>query len=199
MEIKETALKYGEYTYADYAGWDDEKRYELIDGFVYMMSSPSEAHQTISLELSRQLGNFLRGNPCKAFVAPFDVCLFGKGDSDTTVVQPDLLIVCDKSKLDGRRCNGAPDMVVEILSPSTASKDRLLKFKKYLEAGVKEYWIVDPAYMTVTVNILSDGVYTGQMYGIIDEDGKTIEDSELPVHILDGCVIKLNDIFDEGI
>jgi Uma2 family endonuclease len=175
------------YTYADYEKWDDEKRYELIDGAIHVMEpGPGQAHQEISGELSRQLGNFLRGKPQKVFHAPFDVCLNAKGDNDYTVVQPDLLVVCDLTKLDGKRCDGAPDMAVEILSPSTQGKDRLLKFNKYMEAGVREYWIIDPKDEIISVNILKNGEYVTKMYG---------NTGSIPVHVLEGCIISIDDLF----
>jgi len=190
--IKESLLKDEQYsaekryTYADYASWDDEIRYELIDGVPYLMSSPSQTHQKISMELSRQLANFLKGKPCEVYHAPFDVCLNAMGDEDNTVVQPDILIVCDISKLDGKRCNGAPDMVVEILSPSNKSHDSLLKFNKYMQTGVREYWVVDPNAKTVRVCILNGGKYEMQDYSATDT---------VPVHVLDGFLINMREVF----
>jgi len=176
------------YTYADYASWDDENRYELIDGLVYMMSAPSQAHQEISGEIFRQLANFLKGKPCKVFPAPFDVCLNAAGDKDDTVVQPDLIVVCDKSKLDGKRCNGAPDMAVEILSPSNRKQDTVWKVNKYLQAGIHEYWMIDPDAQTVQVCILKDGQYDVEEYSNTDT---------IPVHVLDGCIINMQEVFAE--
>ena len=195
MEVKETAKTYERYTYADYARWDDEGRYELIDGAVYMMASPSQAHQEVLVELCGQFRGILKDKPCKVFVAPFDVCLNGAGDEDDTVVQPDILVVCDKSKLDGKRCNGAPDMVAEILSPSTSGRDRFIKFNKYLQAGVREYWIVDPTDKIVTVYILKDGEYFSRVYGSADE-GST---AEAPVNVAEGCKINIKELFGEEI
>ena len=175
------------YTYADYASWDTEDRYELIDGAAYMMSAPSQAHQKISMEFSRQLANFLKRKPCEVFAAPFDVCLNAAGDNDDSVVQPDLLIVCDKSKLDGKRCNGAPDMAIEILSPSNRKHDTVRKLNKYLQTGVHEYWMVDPDAQTVKVCILKGGNY----------DTKDYADTDIiPVHVLDGCTIDMQEVFD---
>jgi Uma2 family endonuclease len=189
--VKESLRQYSaekQYTYADYASWDDGNRYELIDGEVFLMSAPSQVHQTILGELFYQLYSYLKGKPCKIFVAPFDVCLFGLGDDDKTVVQPDLLVICDKSKLaDGKRCNGSPDMVIEILSPSNRSRDMLLKFNKYLSAGITEYWIIDPEIKSVHVHILENGRYTTNAFG---------KDEIVPVHILDGCQINMKDVFD---
>jgi Uma2 family endonuclease len=147
------------YTYADYLSWDTDKRYEIINGRAYMMSSPSVSHQAISRELSGQFWNFLRAKSCQVFAAPLDVRLFPKDDSsDDTIVQPDLLIVCDAAKLaDGKSCRGAPDMVVETLSSSNTPNSLLLKFNQYLAAGVREYWIVVPETKTVQVHILEEG------------------------------------------
>ncbi|MDR0453048.1 MAG: Uma2 family endonuclease [Treponema sp.] len=146
------------YTYADYLGWETDKRYELIDGEAYMMSSPSVRHQTISRELLVQFGNFLKGKPCEVFAAPLDVRLFPREDGgDNTVVQPDLLVVCDKAKLeDNRSCRGAPDLVIEIFSPSNTNSILLLKFNQYLAAGVREYWVIVPETRTVQVHILGE-------------------------------------------
>jgi Uma2 family endonuclease len=190
MEVKETAMKYEYYTYADYAEWDDGNRYELIDGVPYMMSSPSLAHQEILVELVGQLRELLKGKPCKVLMAPFDVCLNAAGDRDNTVVQPDLMVICDKSKLDGKRCDGAPDMVAEILSPSNPNHDRVKKFNKYLQAGIREYWIVDPTNKVISAHILKNGEYVVKSYS--SDEAETI-----PVHVLDGCTIDLMDIFAE--
>ena len=175
------------YTYADYANRGDDIRYELIDGVIYMMTPPpTRIHQAISGELYYQLRHFLSGKPCEVYAAPFCVRLNPDSDDDT-VLEPDLLVVCDKSKLGDAGVNGAPDMIVEILSPSTARRDRVLKFNKYLHAGVREYWIVDPGDKTVSVHILKGGSYVTSAY----TDADTI-----PVHVLDGCTINMKDIFE---
>ena len=146
------------YTYADYCTWGEDVRCELIDGVVYDMSpAPGWVHQGLSMNFLIQLGSFLEGKTCKVFHAPFGVRL--NADDDDTVVQPDIVVICDRSKLSGAGCEGAPDMVIEILSPSTASKDMLIKFNKYLMAGVREYWIVDPQTQVVRVCILNNGRY----------------------------------------
>ena len=182
LEVEEPARKY---TYKDYLNSDDDIRYELIDGVIYMMSSPSQAHQDISGELYGRLWNFLRGKPCKVYHAPFDV-LLNADTTDDTVLQPDLLVVCDMAKLDGKSCVGAPDMVIEILSPSTSKKDRIIKLNRYLQAGVREFWIVDPDDKGVTVYILKNGEYIVRAY----------EDTDIaPVHVLDGCRINLPEVF----
>jgi Uma2 family endonuclease len=144
------------YTYADYLEWDEGERYEILGGEAYMMASPSVFHQTISMKLSTQFQNFLEGKPCRVFAAPLDVRLFPREDnSDDTVVQPDILVVCDESKLaDNRSCRGAPDLVIEILSPSNSDILLFLKFQNYLRAGVQEYWLVNPETREVQVHVL---------------------------------------------
>ena len=185
MHVGESARQY---TYADYEKIDDDNRYEIIDGVIYLMSAPGIPHQNISQELSLQLGNFLRDKPCKVFAAPVDVCLNAAGDGDKTVVQPDIIVVCDKSKLDRKRCNGAPDMAIEILSPSSTSHDMLRKFNKYLNAGVREYWIVNPESKLVHVCLLKEGAYEITDY---------LSGGTAPVSILNGCEIDLDRVFHE--
>jgi Uma2 family endonuclease len=179
------------YTYADFLEWDESLRAEIIDGEVYMMAPPVRAHQEISGEMYGQFWAFLKGKPCKVYPAPFGVRLFPKEDlSDDTVVEPDIVVVCDHSKLDDRGCNGAPDLVIEILSPSNPSHDRLVKFRKYLAAGVREYWIVDPEQKIVEVHILDAGRYITTVYGAGDE---------VPVSVLPGCIITLRDVFAQAV
>ncbi len=159
------ALKQEErFTYGDYLTWDDGERWELIDGVPYNMSpAPRLRHQAISRELLTEFALHLRGNSCQVFAAPFDVRLPELDESDDlveTVVQPDLSIICDRTKLDDAGCRGAPDLIVEILSPSTADKDLKVKFHRYQRAGVREYWIVDPTGSTVQIYTLGvDGKY----------------------------------------
>ncbi|MCL1919032.1 MAG: Uma2 family endonuclease [Peptococcaceae bacterium] len=175
------------YTWADYIAWDEKIRCELIDGMLYMMTAPSVMHQNICGSLFYQLFDFLKGKPCKVFIAPFDVRLdIDKGDD--TVVQPDILVVCDKEKLDQKGCLGAPDLVVEILSPSSGTLDKVLKFNKYLQAGVREYWIVDPDSKAVNVYVLENGKYVASAYS---------EEDSMPSHVLEGCTITLADVFAE--
>ena len=177
------------YTYADYASWETDEKYELIDGVSYLMSpAPLIRHQDISIKLGAKLFNFLEGKPCKVFMAPVDVCLFAGGDDDDTVVQPDILVVCDRSKLDGKRCNGAPDMIIEILSPTSAKHDLIIKFNKYQQAGVREYWVVNPDNKIVSVHILENGRYVTSAYSDTDT---------VSVHVLDGCEIDLREVFEE--
>ena len=136
--------------------------------------------------LYRQLAIFLDDKPCEVFIAPVDVCLNAAGDGDDDVFQPDIMVVCDHEKITEKYINGAPDMVIEILSPSTAMRDRLLKFNKYQRSGVREYWIVDPDYKTVQVHILESGRYFTTSYG---------ESSNVPVFVLEGCEISLPDVY----
>ena len=173
------------YTYEEYRAWDDDQLWELIDGVPYASPAPVRKHQDISVNLVGQFFNFLKGKPCKVYHPPFEVRLNIDTYGDT-VVHPDLVIVCDESKLDDIGCKGAPDMVAEILSPSTARHDKLVKFNQYLKAGVREYWIVDPDKRTVAVHILENGKYTTTTYG---------EEDTVPVHVLEGCGIVLSDVF----
>lgn len=181
------------YTYADYLAWDESERIELLDGKPVLMAPPSRAHQKISMEISRQLANYLEGKKCEVYAAPFAVRLF-EGVEDMpenvqTVLEPDITVVCDKSKLDGHGCKGAPDMVVEILSPSTARHDRLVKLGQYQRAGVREYWIVSPDEKTVQVFLLENGLlFPHEVYG------KT---EVAKVNALDGCFIELAKVFTE--
>jgi len=146
----------GNYTYEDYLSWDDDERWEIIDGWAYMMAAPNEEHHDISWALSLKLESYFRGKPCKPYAAPFEVRLFphNKRQREQGLVQPDLFVVCDRNKSDGQRINGAPDLVVEILSPATSSYDCVTKLNKYKKAGVKEYWIVDPGNRIVHVCML---------------------------------------------
>lgn len=135
------------FTYANYCDWPDDERWELIDGEAYAMAAPSRAHQTAVGELFRQIANYLMGKPCRPFIAPFDVRLPDRQEVDdevTTVVQPDISVICDPDKLDDRGCRGAPDWVIEVLSPSTAARDQIEKLAVYERAGVPEVWLVHP-------------------------------------------------------
>ena len=135
------------YSYADYLTWKFQERLELIKGKIFKMSpAPRRIHQEISRDLLTEMNFFLKGGKCNVFSAPFDVRLPKSNAEDEiyTVVQPDICVVCDPSKLDDAGCVGAPDLIVEILSESTAKKDKTNKFELYQECGVKEYWIVSP-------------------------------------------------------
>lgn len=154
----------GKYTYKEYSQWPDDERWELIDGTPYAMTAPSRLHQDVVFELAGQVRNSLLGSDCKGYVAPFDVRLPSDDKADDqqvdTVVQPDLLVVCDQDKLDDKGCLGAPDWVVEVISPSTALIDLNLKRDLYQTHGVQEYWIVHPLDRWVMVYLLDEaGAY----------------------------------------
>lgn len=152
------------YTYADYLKWKWEERVELLKGKIMKMSAPSTRHQAISMNLSALLFSFLKNETCKVFHAPFDVRLpvqnKKKDNEVTTVVQPDLCVICDKNKIDKRGCIGAPDIMIEILSPGNNKKELQNKFELYEEAGVLEYWIVAPAEEMIIIWYLEDGKYS---------------------------------------
>jgi Uma2 family endonuclease len=200
MNTIQLAQKQQHYTYTDYLEWDEDVRAEIIDGAVYAMSPPATYHQMISMSLATKIANFLEGKSCKVFAAPFGVRLSPKEDrSDDIVVEPDIAVICDVSKLDERGCNGAPDLIIEILSPATAQKDRFFKFNKYLEAEVREYWIVDPETKMIQIHLLDHGRYITSVYGICDPDDenqKYVSDLA-PVSILPGLIIDLKQIFGE--
>ena len=151
------------YTYADYYKWKFEERVELIKGKIFRMSpAPSPNHQRILSRINTEIGYYLKGRKCEVFPAPFDVRISRRSAQDMdiiTVLQPDLCIVCDRSKIDDRGCLGAPDLVVEILSPGNSKKEVKNKYDVYEEAGVKEYWMVDPTHQTLQINLLENGKY----------------------------------------
>ncbi len=148
------------YTFADCLEWSENDRIEIIYGDAYMMSPPSFAHQSILMELAAMIHGFLDDKPCQVLPAPFGVRLFEQNKDNPedvdTVVEPDITVVCDPKKLDKYGCKGAPDLIIEILSPSNARHDRFTKFKLYEKAGVREYWIVDPLNNTVEVYTLEE-------------------------------------------
>jgi Uma2 family endonuclease len=177
------------FTYADYKGWelDESERFELIDGKAYAMAAPNDFHQAILTELVRQMGNYLHGKPCKVRPAPYDVRLFYEDDeSDDTVVQPDISVICDERKRGAEGGRGAPDLVVEILSPSNTADEYVRKFNLYMKAGVREYWIVSPESKTVQSFVLQNGAYTGTVY----DSG-----AALPSAVLNGLSVTLRDVF----
>jgi Uma2 family endonuclease len=163
------------YTYADYLQWQFEERLELFRGKIFRLSAPNTNHQAIAGSLTAELVRYLKGTKCKTYPAPFDVRLpvknRKKDNEVTTVVQPDICVVCDETKIDSRGCCGAPDLVVEILSPGNSKKEIKLKYELYEEAGVKEYWIINPVEENVVVFLLNDeGNFSGlKMYATEDE------------------------------
>ena len=172
------------YTYADYRVWDDNDRWELVDGVAYAMAPPLIRHQRISTLLCAQLSSFLEDKPCEVIAAP-GVRLNAE-TSDNTVLIPDIAVVCDNSKIDKETIIGAPDLVIEILSPSTARFDILTKFRKYQTAQVREYWVVDPELDTVTIHCLENGKYVTTVYG---------HEENVSVNVLEGCMINLAKVF----
>jgi Uma2 family endonuclease len=145
--LKKALLKPDEkYSYTDYLSWPEEERWEIIDGVPYMQATPTRIHQEISGNIFVQIHTYLSGKSCKVYHAPFCVRLDTDKNNNKieNVAEPDITVVCDQSKLDKVGCKGAPDLIVEILSPSTGRKDKLLKFDKYEKAGAKEYCLVEP-------------------------------------------------------
>jgi Uma2 family endonuclease len=183
------------FTYADYLAWDDDQRWELIDGVAFCMSpAPSRLHQKWLGDLFAQFHAYLEGKPCEVYIAPFDVRLAEYSDvSDeeiNTVVQPDIMVVCDREKLDDRGVKGAPDLVVEIISPSTAKRDITTKYELYQRHGVKEYWLMYPNDRTLLVYRMSaDGIYVQpEVFG---------EGDIVPVPLLGDMEIDMGKVFRE--
>jgi Uma2 family endonuclease len=183
------------YTYADYLTWMDDVRRELHDGFIKLMTpAPSRKHQELSVILTLKFGNFLVNKNCKLYHAPSDVRFpndkKNKDDKQVyTVLQPDLFVVCDLSKLDERGCLGAPDLIIEIVSPKNPKRDLKDKFDIYQQHGVREYWIVNPNDENVNVFVLDEkGKY--QLVGMYAEDDK------IPVNIFNGDLkVDLTEVF----
>ena len=151
------------HTDGEYLTWPEDDRYELVDGVAYAMApAPTLAHQRLVGELYRQIADALEGGVCEVNLAPFDVRLPETGEADeavTTVVQPDIAVVCDPSKLDERGCRGAPDWIVEVLSPASAGHDQIRKLALYERHGVREYWLAHPSDRIVTIYRLDGGTY----------------------------------------
>ena len=182
------------YTYADYLTWSCDERWELIDGVAYNMTpAPSRRHQDVSIELAAQFKVFLRGKQCRVYDAPFDVRLPDPNETDqttSTVVQPDLVVVCDSAKLEDRGCKGAPDLVIEIISPDSVARDLKEKFRLYERAGVVEYWVVYPVEKMVMVfRRGSDGRY--------GQPETFTADERVPVGVLPELEIDLAMVFAE--
>jgi Uma2 family endonuclease len=201
-ELAELKRDESHFTYADMLQWGQDYRAEIIDGALFAAEPPEMYHQDIVTQLLLQIGNFLKGKPAKVFPGPFGVRLFPKEDlSDTTVLEPDITVVCDLSKLDKRGCNGAPDLIIEILSPSNTQHDLVDKFNKYLKAGVREYWTVDGDSKTVQVHMLDKlnaaPRYITSLYGVFDPANPDSVDGPetVPVSVLPGCVIDLKEVF----
>ncbi|MCD7743867.1 MAG: Uma2 family endonuclease [Lachnospiraceae bacterium] len=175
----------GEYTLEDYLAWPEEQRVELIDGVIYDMAAPTYIHQAIGDRICWCLANFFQKNhgSCMAFTSPVDVQL---DCDDRTVVQPDVIIVCDRDKFRKGRIYGAPDFVVEVLPPSTSRKDKFLKLSKYRRAGVREYWLTDPDRKKVMVYEFEKSD-SAKIYGFSDR---------VPVGIYNGeCQVDFAEIY----
>lgn len=177
------------YTYKDYLSWNFPERVELILGRIFKMSpGPSRYHQRISTNLMYFLNNFLWKEPCNLYAAPFDVVL-QKGKK-TTVVQPDICVVCDESKLDDQGCNGAPDLIIEILSPGNSNREMKEKFHLYEKNGVHEYWMVDPTNKDILIYTLNEKKkYIGSK--------PFVEDEFVESQVLKGLKIDVVDVFRE--
>ena len=174
----------GLYTYAEYLLWQFEERVELLKGKLFKMSAPSPAHQVVQSNLNIEFGLYFRNQKCQIYPAPFDVRLPAKGetgDAIHTVVQPDLCVVCDRTKIDSRGCIGAPDLVIEIISPGNSKKELKQKFKLYEEAGVREYWVIHPSEEYVIVNVLENNHYK-TLSPIVDDEVHSVIFPTLKVH-----------------
>lgn len=179
------------YSYADYFSWKFQERVELLKGKIMQMSpAPSRMHQTLQAKIGNRLYNFLENQPCQMFYAPFDVRLERVKDDKKVqnVVQPDICVVCDITKLDDRGCSGAPELVVEILSPGNTKKEMKYKFELYEAAGVQEYWIVDPTENVILQYILENNQFTNHR-PLIEED--TIQST-----VIQGFILPLSTIFE---
>lgn len=179
----------GSYTYADYLQWRFNERVELLKGKIFKMSpAPNRSHQHISLRVTRKLDNFFVATKCSLYVAPFDVRLVKTKLNDekvVTVVQPDLCVICDENKLDEKGCNGAPDLIVEILSPGNSKKEMGIKFDLYEENGVKEYWIVEPAEKAIFIYSLQNEKFIGMKPLTEDDKMKSLLFPELIFDVKD--------------
>jgi Uma2 family endonuclease len=184
------------YTFSDYLTWLDDKRRELFDGFIKMMSpAPTSYHQSLESNLHREISWYLKNKKCKIFTAPFDVRFPNsenqkENDQIYTVVQPDICVICDLSKIDIRGCLGAPDLIIEIVSPAAAKRDVEEKFQIYQKHGVREYWIVFPEDRSLSVFLL-DKNHKYQLVGMYANDSK------VKVNILEDLIIDLAEIFED--
>jgi len=173
------------YTYADYLRFPTGERWELLDGIAYAMSpAPTPDHQRCVLGIASQLGDQLKGKRCEAFIAPLDVLLPAQEEADdavATVVQPDIAVFCDPAQVGPRRARGAPQFIVEVLSPGTSSKDQIEKRRKYQEAGVREFWLLHVGDRLLFINRLVDGRF------VADEPRELLGQTE--VAVLPGVVV----------
>jgi Uma2 family endonuclease len=178
------------HTYGEYLTWPEDVRYELIDGVAYLMApAPTTSHQEVVLDVASQIKRCLQGRPCRVLVAPVDVRLPKGDEADEaidTVVQPDVLVVCDPAKIGERGVRGAPDWILEVLSPATAGHDQVRKRRIYERSGVREYWMVHPADRVLTVYRLEGGAYG-------KPDTQLLE-GETPVAALPGVTVAWDEL-----
>lgn len=178
------------FTWADYLQWPDSMRSEIIEGKIFDMTpAPGTMHQETLLNLATIFKAFLADGKCRVFIAPFDVRLAEKKEAGLTcsnVVQPDISIICDPNKIDEKGCVGSPDLVVEILSPSTSSKDQIRKRRLYERHGVSEYWLIHPTERYAHILALKDGKY--ELIGVFDDE-ETLESK-----IFAGLTVKFAEI-----
>ena len=185
-----------EYTYEDYLSWPEDERWEIIDGIALMQATPSPLHQRISMNLSSAFHVYLKGKQCQVFAAPFTVRLpMNSGETterkNKNIVEPDIVIICDKSNLDKNGYSGAPTLIVEIVSKSSVKRDQVLKLNKYETSGVKEYWIIIPENQSIMKYTLDEQEHYNKpaIYAVAEDD-------EIGSTIFPDLVIKLSDIFD---
>ena len=194
-DVADPAIKQDRvYTYGDYRKWPDDERWELIEGTAWNMSAaPMRLHQGISGELFLRIGSYLDNKDCEVYAAPFDVLLPAadeiEEDDVTSVVQPDISVICDPQRLTDKGCTGAPDWIVEILSPSTSKKDFNNKLALYEKHGVKEYWIVDPGNAFVHVYLLNEDSEYPENPNIY------LKNAVVPCAVLKGLKIDLSRVF----
>ena len=181
------------YTYADYLRMKLKGRWELIRGVLIKMPAPRDPHQAAVQALGSDLRTFLKRHPCTSRVSPYDVRLFAAVEGrDTTVVQPDVCVICDRAKITSKGCYGPPDMVIEVLSPSTRKKDRVVKTPLYDQAGVREYWIVDLELERIEQRVLPEG---GRIYPLptLFTRGGEVESAVVP-----GFRVSVSELMDEA-
>jgi Uma2 family endonuclease len=193
-KVEEPSSEYGMYTYADYLTWEFDEMVELIKGKIFKSAAaaPRMIHQRISGKVFNKFFNFLSGHSCEVFSAPFDVRLPVKSKRNEdifTVVQPDISVICDKSKLDDLGCIGAPDLIVEILSPGNNKKDLKNKYEVYEESGVKEYWVIHPTEYSLLIYSLVDGKYVPSKLFTV---GDIVESK-----CISGFKLDLDEVFDD--
>lgn len=193
-KVSEPFTGYGRYSYADYLTWQMDEMVEIIKGKVFKAAaaSPKRIHQEVALKIARKFGDFLDKKPCKIFHAPFDVRLPAKSKRNEdifTVVQPDICVVCDRSKLDEAGCLGAPDLIIEILSPGNNRKELKHKYEVYEESEVQEYWVIHPSEQTLLIYTLTMGKYIPSK---LFTSGDIVSSA-----CIDGFSLDLDDVFSD--